>query len=291
MSVEPLISVVVPVHNGAAYLSDSLESVVAQTHRRLDIVVVDDGSTDESAAMIRAWASRDARVRPIVTSHRGPEHARNAGVAAAHGDFIAHLDQDDIAAPARLSTQYRWMHTHGVDVCGSCTLVFGEHRYVRWVPERHADILREFVFRPAMIHSTTLLPASIAKTHPFCEDLQSGGYDLLTRLALRYQLGNVPQVLLKYRRHAGQRSHINADAVLADGRRIRRRYFAALFPDATAADHAAVACVADGVPFTGTAEMELAAAWMRRLSETGDTHLRSLMADRWAAARRRGSPE
>jgi len=284
MSVEPLISVVIPVHNGAAFLSDALGSIAAQTHRRLDIVVVDDGSTDQSAAMIAWWAARDTRVHAIATRHRGAEHARNTGVAAARGDFIAHLDQDDIAVPARLSTQYRWMQARGVDVCGSCTRVFGEHRYVRWVPERHPDIQREFVFRPAMIHSTTLLPAAIAKTHSFCEDTQYGGYDLLTRLALRYRLGNVPKVLVKYRRHAAQRSQVKADVVRADGGLIRRRYFFALFPAATPADYSAVMCLVDGVPFSGAAQMDLAAAWMRRLSDTGDPHLRSLMSDRWSAA-------
>lgn len=284
MSVEPLVSVIVPVYNGARFLPDSLGSIAAQTHRRLDIVVVDDGSTDESVAMIQTWATRDPRIRSIATNHRGAEHARNAGVAAARGDFIAHLDQDDIAAPERLSTQHAWMQAQGIDVCGSCTRVFGDDLYLRWVPERHADILREFVFRPAMIHSTTFLPASIAKSHPFAEGVQYGGYDLLTRLALAYRLGNVPQALVKYRRHAGQRSRVNAEAVQADARRIRRRHFTALFPEATAADCAAVMRVADGENLAGTADLDLAAVWMRRLSDTPDMHLRTLMADRWSAA-------
>src|SRR4029077_14386337 len=117
------------------FLDSTLGSAAAQSHRNLEVVVVDDGSMDESPAIAAIWSRRDERFRLIRTPHAGPQRARNIGVAAARGDFIAHLDHDDIASPTRVPTQLSWMAAHRVDVCGSCTRVFGDNRYLGWVPE------------------------------------------------------------------------------------------------------------------------------------------------------------
>lgn len=283
MSVAPLVSVVIPVYNGAGFINESIGSIVAQSFRNLEIVIVDDGSRDISPALIEDWARRDERIRTIFPAHRGPEHARNVGVEAARGDFIAHLDQDDIAAPSRLQTQLDWLEARELDVCGSCTMVFGDARYFRWVPERQEDIRREYVFRPAMIHSTTLVAAAVAKAHPFREDITCGGEELLMRLTLSHRVGNVQKPLVKYRRHDSQRYRRVLKRWRRDTAEARRRFFFAMFPDATAADHAVLMCVATPRPFGDDRQRQRAAAWMRRLSDTSDPMLRRLMADRWAA--------
>jgi 4-alpha-glucanotransferase len=97
------------------------------------------------------------------------------------------------------------------------------------------------VFRCAFVHSTVLLPASIAKAYPFAEGHRCGGDELPIRLALQHQrrLGNVPQALIKYRHHAGQRAVVEGEAIRADRREIQGRVFRWLFPDATPADEAA----------------------------------------------------
>jgi CDP-glycerol glycerophosphotransferase len=92
---EPLIGVVVPVHNVAAYLPAALESLLAQTHCRLDVVVVDDGSTDESGAVADEYAGRDRRIRVLHTHNQGLGAARNHGVSHARGTLLAFLDSDD----------------------------------------------------------------------------------------------------------------------------------------------------------------------------------------------------
>jgi glycosyltransferase involved in cell wall biosynthesis len=284
MPAEPLISAVIPVYNGAALLDQSIGSMAAQSYRNLEIVVVDDGSTDATPELLRDWVRRDSRIRLIPADHGGPEHARNVGVAAAHGAYIAHLDQDDIAAPSRLATQYQWLQAHGLDVVGSCTWVFGDARYLRWVPQRGEDIRREYVFRLAMIHSTILISAAVAKAHPFRQDLSCGGEELLMRLALRYRVGNVPHALVKYRRHADQRYRRVLEKWRRDSSEARRNYFFAMFPEATDADHAALMRVADGVTFADDAEKLRAASWLERLSGTTDPALKRLMDARWAVA-------
>src|SRR5262245_1919419 len=100
----PTVSVVIPVYARAAFVGAAVDSVLAQTFPSFEIVVVDDGSTDRSREIIRAY--RDPRVRLICHPHnRGIPAARNTGIDAARGDYVAFLDSDDIAYPNRLARQ------------------------------------------------------------------------------------------------------------------------------------------------------------------------------------------
>ena len=285
MSSAPLVSFVIAVYNGARFLEATLASVSAQTHRALDIVIVNDGSTDESGRVARQWALRDPRCRVVETAHAGPQNARNIGVSEARGSFIAHLDHDDIAGPERVATQLAWMEAHHVDVCGSCTMVFGDNQYLGWVPERHDDILRESVFRCGFVHPTTLLPSTLAKAYPFNPRHRCGGDELPIRLAISHgaRLGNVPLPLTKYRHHSRQRTQVERRAILAHRREIRRRVFLHLFPDATATDVDAVLRVGHPAGFSSDASRAVAVTWMARLAEPADPMVRRLMAERLAA--------
>ena len=93
------ISVIVPVYNVENYLDGCLESLVAQTYQDIEIVCVNDGSTDGSREKLRQWAERDGRVRVIHQSNAGVSAARNAGIEAATGEFVCFLDPDDRFLP------------------------------------------------------------------------------------------------------------------------------------------------------------------------------------------------
>ena len=112
---DPLVSVIVPAFNAAAYLGAALDSLRAQTVRDLEIIVIDDGSSDETAAIARGHAAADPRVRVI--SHEKPSgrpaSARNAGLRVARGKYIALLDADDTCIPTRVETQLRAMELTG----------------------------------------------------------------------------------------------------------------------------------------------------------------------------------
>jgi glycosyltransferase involved in cell wall biosynthesis len=104
---EPLVSVVIPVHNGQRFLAEAIDSVLAQGYPHREVVVVDDGSTDGSAAI--------ARTRPVRYQrqpNQGVAAARNAGLAAAQGDLIAFLDQDDVWLPHKLEAQVSFLLQH-----------------------------------------------------------------------------------------------------------------------------------------------------------------------------------
>ena len=105
MKERPLISIVIPVYNYARYLGEAVESVLSQTYQHLDVIVVDDGSTDQSGEVARSFADRGVRYCHQVHAGIGP--ARNKGVELAHGDFIAFLDADDRWPEEKLERQLR----------------------------------------------------------------------------------------------------------------------------------------------------------------------------------------
>ncbi len=96
---EPLISVIVPVYNVAGYLDRCMQSLVNQSYQNLELILVDDGSTDSSGTLCDTWAEKDSRVKVIHRKNNGLSQARNTGLKAATGDYITFVDSDDIVSP------------------------------------------------------------------------------------------------------------------------------------------------------------------------------------------------
>jgi len=112
---EPLVSVIVPVYDGEAFIGDTLESALGQTYRNIEVIVVDDGSRDGTRAIVETWVERDSRVRILTQANRGVAAARNRAISAARGEFIAPLDADDLWDPTKIERQVRRMTEAGDD--------------------------------------------------------------------------------------------------------------------------------------------------------------------------------
>jgi hypothetical protein len=140
-----------------------------------------------------------------------------------------------------------------------------------------------------MLQTTMLMPADIAKKHPFDENAVFQDYEMWTRLAPHYRMGNQPQVLVKYRRHPGQISIVKTARLTEEQRKYRRRYFHDLFPDATEADYTALNRVVEKRPSPNLEELARSGEWLARLAQTPDNYLRQRMANRWLAACRRSA--
>ncbi len=109
----PLVSVVMPVCNAGAFLAPALESLRAQTLADWELIAVDDGSTDGSPAVLRAWARRDRRVQAFFQpANRGIPETLNAGLDRARGHFVAFLNHDDLSLPGRLAAQVAYLERH-----------------------------------------------------------------------------------------------------------------------------------------------------------------------------------
>lgn len=112
---QPLISCIIPVYNGEHYLRESIDSILAQTYQPLEIIVADDGSTDGTGAVIATYGNQ---IRYLSQPNRGPAAARNLGLRAALGDFVAFLDADDLWHPEKLARQMAQLQKRpDVDLC------------------------------------------------------------------------------------------------------------------------------------------------------------------------------
>lgn len=124
----PTVSVIMPAYNVAQYLPEALESALAQTFADLEVLVVDDGSTDGTAGIARQFATRDSRVRLLQQSHGGLSRARNAALEGARGRFIALLDADDLWDAGFLAAQLRLLDASRVDIVTGNALELGGSR-------------------------------------------------------------------------------------------------------------------------------------------------------------------
>ncbi|MDE7322598.1 MAG: glycosyltransferase [Lachnospiraceae bacterium] len=117
---QPLISVIVPVYNVEKYLARCVESILAQTYRNLEVILVDDGSTDNSGEACDAYAGKDVRVKTVHKSNGGLSDARNAGLQIAQGEYYAFVDSDDWVTTDYVAQLYNFLHQNHaqIAVCG-----------------------------------------------------------------------------------------------------------------------------------------------------------------------------
>ena len=207
------VSVVIPVHNGGKYLAQAIDSVLAQTHRDLELLIVDDGSTDGTAAIIRHYASMDQRVRCLSQINRGVAAAGNRGLEEARSEWVARLDADDIFLPEKLERQADFLRRNptvkivGALACFICRagrplgLVGTEGPFTRAEYDRLVRKNRPvyFVNSSTLMHRETVLAAGgYREAFAPAEDV-----DLWIRMAERGHLMlKVPEALLRYRLHA-----------------------------------------------------------------------------------------
>jgi glycosyltransferase involved in cell wall biosynthesis len=201
------ISVIIPTYNYARYLRDAIDSVLAQTVAPLEIIVVDDGSTDDTPQVLAAYGEK---IRAIHQSNLGVAAARNTGLAAARGECIAFLDSDDLWLPRKLELQIARLESDpslGLVHCGAETFD-GEatldvlEGMEGWVGEAILRLDRMVIPVPG---SGILLPKRIiGEVGDFDVRLPpSDDWDLCYRVAARYPIGFVPEVLVRYRLHGG----------------------------------------------------------------------------------------
>lgn len=221
MSSSPLVSVVLPVFNGERYLDTAIRSLLNQTHARLELIVVNDGSTDGSAAIVQRLAAEDKRVSLISQANAGVSAARNRGTERANGEFIAVMDADDVCHPRRIAKQIHFMQRHELAVCGSFMRTFGRDVRTKRYPRGDAELRAAIACFSGHVfgHPSVMLRAEVAKRFLYDESLRyAEDYDLWLRLLgdVTLKMGNVQEPLIRYRLHPNQstQQHLDADAEL-----------------------------------------------------------------------------
>ncbi|NMM97692.1 glycosyltransferase [Bifidobacterium olomucense] len=152
MNRQPLVSVIVPVYNVERFLDRCMSSITCQTYRNMEIILIDDESTDGSLRVCDEWQRKDARVRVIHKSNGGVASARNAGLDAAAGEYIAFVDPDDIAEPHMMQTML------GLATSRNCQMVVCGNRNVRYAKGVYRETGRHAMTMPATTSHEQIRP-------------------------------------------------------------------------------------------------------------------------------------
>lgn len=134
----PLISVIVPVYQVQDYLAECIDSLLVQTYTNLEILLVDDGSTDSSGEICDRYAAKDDRVRVIHQENQGPSVARNAGLDSAEGEYIAFVDSDDVALPDFIEALYALLDKYQADIA-ACAYIECRTDEMRGTGKKHCN--------------------------------------------------------------------------------------------------------------------------------------------------------
>ena len=206
----PLVSVVIPSFNASATLGEAIASAINQTERRLEVIVADDGSSDDSIAVARSLANDKVSVSVLMLAHCGVSRARNTAVAAARGEFVAFLDADDYWDPPKVERQLAaFDSSDDIAVVGHLMRyepldsrrvlgVFGE-----LVGDREMQMIAEGRLVPFALSSSMIKRELILREGGFDEELSlAEDLDFFQRMASYGRFVTIPETLGAYRIHA-----------------------------------------------------------------------------------------
>lgn len=214
------------VYNGEIHLQEAIDSILHQTFEDFEFLVIDDGSTDNTATIVASYS--DPRIRFVLNwDNVGLAASLNRGIQVARGEYIARMDADDVSLPERLERQIDFMDAHPeVGVCGSWIENFGDVRSTIWkVPAEHERIVAELLFGDCIAHPSVLLRKSClegadSKYNPAMREAQD--YDLWVRLSREgMRFANLREVLVRRRLHHRQVMKMHRSALRAASTRIR----------------------------------------------------------------------
>lgn len=201
----PEVTVLLPIYNGAKYLRSAIDSVLNQTFLEFELLIIDDGSTDNSAAIVESYT--DSRISFIRQSNRGLAATLNRGLSLVRSAYIARQDQDDLSHPERLERQLNYMRLHNdVVLLGTAAEIWIENSpsgRFHDHPTNKLDIHFDLLFNNPFVHSSVMLRrAAIESVGGYCEDRERQppeDYELWSRLARQYAVANLSERLVVYR--------------------------------------------------------------------------------------------
>lgn len=268
----PLVSVVVPAHNAGRWIAECIGSLLSQTVQDVEVIVIDDASSDDTLSVVRAAA--DSRVVVVANERNiGAAASRNRGIERATGEFLAFMDADDIALPYRFEKQLAFFRAHpDVDMCGGWMQTFGRRSDLWLAQARHEDIKAELLYACGMQQSTVMCRRAAFLRNGLKYDPTIGvseDYDLWTRSADVLRLANLQEVLVRYRVHGDNQSLTKRERLVATNRMLRLRQLKKLGiePNEREAEfHDKLFEYGPGGPGTVAFDLDVVEAWLLRLA-------------------------
>lgn len=204
-----LCSVIMPVYNSEKYVSNAIESVLSQTYSNLELIIIDDCSTDNSICIINEYLNKDIRIKLLHNkTNKGCAFCRNIGVEKSCGEFIAFIDSDDIWLPSKVEQQIKFMSTNNTNMVYTSYVIvdsYGSEIKKRFIKDYIyiSDLLKE----NSVIFSTTIFKSDCIRGINFQDKWYHEDYVFLLEYIKRYRfLSGINDVLVKYRVHSQGRS-------------------------------------------------------------------------------------
>ena len=234
----PAVSVLMPCYNASAWVDEALESVARQTLSDIEIICVEDGSTDDTPLRLDQWARREGRIRVVRQPHAGVVVASNRGLETCTAPYIARMDADDRAHPERLARQAAYLDAHaeaGLVSCRVAGFPAGQVRqgfaiYLEWQNGllSDADIRREiFIESPLPNPSVTFRREVLLEAGGYQDFGWPEDYDLFLRLYLSgVRFAKLPEVLMEWREHPNRLTRTDRRYSLENFLRLKAHYLA-----------------------------------------------------------------
>ena len=200
------VTVVVPVFNGQSFIINALDSLAEQTYQNLQVIIVDDGSTDGTSKLCKLWCETHAGFEYHFQANAGISAAINLGISLADGKYIARMDADDIADRTRVSKQVEYLDKNSdVDIVSSgYTPFFNEDEFLPPVihPSNPKVIALLLCFCSPVCHPSVMARTEVFDKYRYSSSAVAEDHDLWCRLASTHKIGNISESLLFYRLHS-----------------------------------------------------------------------------------------
>lgn len=275
VSSPPLVSVIMAVYNGELYLRPAVESILGQTLGDFEFLIVDDGSTDASEAILASYA--DPRIRLIRNEgNLGLAASLNRAIKEARGGYIARMDADDVSLPQRLARQMTFLEANPrIGACSSWVRTMGDGGgRVMQFPSAAPQIRCRLLFDSALCHPAAMFRReTIALLNPVYDLTFAAAqdYDLWGRLSQVTELANLEEVLLLYRQHSGQVTRQRAEAQASARAAVYAAYLNRLGISATAEERSFHAAFHD-LHFSVSVDfLRLGDRWLQHLLQANDS--------------------
>ncbi|MFH1827615.1 MAG: glycosyltransferase [bacterium] len=223
--INPKVTVLMPVYNAEKFLKEAIDSILSQTYKDFEFLIINDGSIDNSSKILKKY--KDSRIK-IINHKRnmGLIFSLNEGIKLATGIYIARMDADDISLPLRIAKQVRFMENNpDIAVCGSWIKVFNNSDNHIWkVPNDFETIRCLMLFHSAIYHPTVMIRSEIFKKNTLHYDISfihAEDYELWIRIMKNFEISNLEEILLCRRIHQNSVGNIYNKIQVENANKVR----------------------------------------------------------------------
>lgn len=230
--VAPCVSVIMPAYNVEKYIGEAIESILNQTYQNFEFLIFNDGSTDNTKAVIESYT--DSRIKIFnYSQNKGLVAHLNYGIDVAASKYIARMDADDISHPERLQKQVDYMEANtDIGICGTWYNIIEDPAHIVKIDTKHDDLKIGLLFNSVFGHPTVIIRTEVLRSNSLLYNndfMHAEDFKLWVELSRISKLANLNEVLLHYRHHEWQVSNLRKQAQLNKAQVIREQQVEYLF--------------------------------------------------------------